>query len=304
MKITLGQAYSFCQIGKRDNQEDSRYPDVDVAGNLQRFYVVCDGVGGCEKGELASHIVCSSFASSLEGFDFTKDFSNTLFRRALDKAYDAIDKQSKGSAKDMATTLTFVCFHGEGCTIAHIGDSRVYLIRPDEGILYRTDDHSLVNSMVHNGVITPEEVKEHPQQHIITRCMESVASDESRCQATVIRWRDLKAGDCVFLCTDGVLHCLTDEELVEIISNPLLSSEEKTESISDRCKNSPDNNTAWYIPIEAVEGGESFPSDSEALTSQTKRIGYRRSGTEEIESVRPSSHGNIKKWFKSLIKFD
>ena len=74
MKILLGQAYSFHQIGQRDNQEDARYPDADIAPNEQRFFVVCDGVGGSNKGEVASNAVCESFGNSLSEFDFDKSF--------------------------------------------------------------------------------------------------------------------------------------------------------------------------------------------------------------------------------------
>ncbi len=302
MNIILGQSYSFCQLGIRDNQEDARYPNLDIADNRQRFFIVCDGVGGSEKGELASRTVCDSFALSLKDYDFTKDFSNEDFRKALDSAYDALDKKAKGDSKDMATTLTFACFHSGGCTMAHIGDSRIYLFRSEEGILYRTDDHSLVNSLVHNGMITPEEAKDHPQQNVITRYMESVAKDENRCQATVIRWKNLMAGDYVFLCTDGVINSLSDEELIEILSDPLLKNEEKMSTISNKCKDSSDNNTAWLIPISDVEGiDNTFSTDKDADISRTRRIHVVSQGTEEIESVQTKAQQTIKEWFKQLF---
>lgn len=302
MKIILSKSYSFCQLGVRGNQEDARYPDLDATDSNQRFFIVCDGVGGSKKGELASRTVCDSFAASLKGLDFTKDFSNNDFSKALDCAYDALDKKARGDYKDMATTLTFVCFHAEGCTMAHIGDSRIYLIRPEEGILYRSDDHSLVNSMVHNGLITPEEAKDHPQQNIITRYMESVAKDENRCQATVIRWNNLKAGDYVFLCTDGVVHCISDDELTEILSDPLSNDNEKLFAISSKCKDSPDNNTAWLIPIIGIEENvESLSPDMDSEFSQTKRLIIDRKGTEEVESVQSKHQHKLKEWFNNLF---
>ena len=75
MNIKLSQSYSFCQLGVRDNQEDARYPNQDSADNNQRFFVVCDGVGGSDKGELASRTVCDSFAATLKEYDFSIDFS-------------------------------------------------------------------------------------------------------------------------------------------------------------------------------------------------------------------------------------
>lgn len=302
MNIILSESYSFCQLGVRDNQEDSRYPNTDTIDSGQRFFIVCDGVGGSEKGELASQTVCNSFATSLKEFDFSKDFTNLDFRKALDSAFNALDKKAKGDSKDMATTLTFACFHGEGCTMAHIGDSRIYLIRPEEGILYRTDDHSLVNSMVHNGMITPEEAKDHPQHHVITRYMESVANDENRCQATVIRWTDLMAGDYVFLCTDGVINNLSDEDLTEILSDPILQDKEKMDIISQKCKDSSDNNTAWLIPIASVEGIQKPDiSDQDDNVSRTRRISVDRIGSEEIESVQTASPQTFKEWIKKIF---
>lgn len=302
MNIKLSQSYSFCQLGVRDNQEDARYPNQDSADNNQRFFVVCDGVGGSDKGELASRTVCDSFAATLKEYDFSIDFSNEDFRKALDNAYDALDKKAKGDSKDMATTLTFVCFHGAGCTMAHIGDSRIYFVRPEEGILYRSDDHSLVNSMVHNGLLTPEEAKDHPQHNVITRYMESVASDESRCHATVIRWDNLKKGDYIFLCTDGVINCLNDEELTMILSKSSFKDEEKIKEISEKCKNSLDNNTAWLIPIAEVEQVSEFSSlDTDSDISQTRRLHIDRVGTEEIQSIQSTSHKSLKEWFKNIF---
>lgn len=131
MNIKLSQTYSFCQIGERRNQEDARYPDQDVINRQQRFFVVCDGVGGSEKGEVASSTVCQSFADSLEHLDLEiLDFGQQEFSEVLSTAYEALDAQASRASKDMGTTMTFVCFHQGGCMMAHIGDSRIYQVRP------------------------------------------------------------------------------------------------------------------------------------------------------------------------------
>ena len=102
----------------------------------------------------------------------------------------------------MGTTMTFVCFHQGGCMMAHIGDSRIYQVRPGQGIVYRSEDHSLVNSMVRAGVISPEQSIDHPQSNVITRCMEPKDPDRDRCMATVVSTTDVRRGDYFLLCTD------------------------------------------------------------------------------------------------------
>ena len=300
MDIQLNTSYSFCQQGHRDYQEDSRYPDTDRIPGNQRFFIVCDGVGGCDKGEVASQTVCQSIAKAMAGTDFTSDFTNQHFHKVLDAAYNALDKMANDDNRDMGTTMTFVCFHAGGCTMAHIGDSRIYQVRPGEGIIYRSDDHSLVNSMVHNGMLTPDEAENHPQNNVITRYMESVEADQNRCTATVMRTEDVKAGDYFLLCTDGVLYCISDDELQLLLLGDK-SDEEKMKELADICLDSEDNNTAWLISIQSVTPAEEADSDNEATESEaTKRLTMKTRQQEEIESVQ-AKNTQLKKWFNKIF---
>lgn len=294
MDIRLGQSYSFSQLGQRGNQEDSRYPDCDISDERQRFFVVCDGVGGNAKGEVASKTVCESIGKSLAEKDLSNlVFDNRMFSVVLDAAYDALDNASDSSNEGMATTLTFVCFHKGGCTMAHIGDSRIYHIRPDKGILYRSDDHSLVNSMVHSGLISPEDAVNHPQSNIITRCMESVAADQNRAMATVTVTTDIEAGDYFFLCSDGVLHCISDEILVEILSKKT-NNEDKMLIIATDCCESSDNNTAILIPIlEVCKENKIYTNDiKEENSNITLRMDAKQQVSTEVVSIQKVKHQN------------
>lgn len=262
MKITLGTPCSFKQMGRRDNQEDSRYPDEDRPKDCAPFFLVCDGVGGCEKGEVASNTVCHAIAQALKDTDWTQNFSNNDFGAVLNHAFKELEQIADAGNRDMATTLAFVCFHAEGCLAAHIGDSRIYHVRPGAGILYRSADHSLVNALVHSGNITPEEAPGHPRSNVVTRCISVTGKGEERANATVMRIDDLLASDYFFLCTDGVLECVTDEALVSVLSSPL-SDEEKLKCLADMCQESHDNHTAYLIPITSVEGeGQSGPVEA------------------------------------------
>lgn len=302
MKIDIGQPYSFMQLGQRSNQEDARYPDSDILGEGQRFFLVCDGVGGNEGGEIASNTVCRTFGKILSRTDFaSSELTNDLFSSALDAAYTALDAVAGKKNKDMATTMAFVCLHSGGCTIAHIGDSRIYHIRPGFGILYRSDDHSLVNSMVHSGMITPEEAINHPQNNVITRNMGPTSEDENRCMATKINTTDISAGDYLFICTDGVLHCLTDEDIVDIC-NKSVDDHEKILEMAERCSVSSDNNTAMLIPITAVYG-KSDETYCETQGKTTRILADETMTTKEIASIRKKyKQGKILRYLKKLLK--
>ena len=102
----------------------------------------------------------------------------------------------------MATTLTMVSVGASGITLAHIGDSRIYQFRQGE-IIYQTEDHSLVNSLVKLGKISKEEALTHPQKNVIIR---AIQGSEHPTEADVVLLKDIQAGDYFFMCTDGVLE--------------------------------------------------------------------------------------------------
>lgn len=268
MKISTAIGHSFKQIGKRQYQEDSRYPDSNVSQAGQQFFVVCDGVGGSEKGEVASRIVASTIGKQMSKYDLQQEFTDAQLLETLDEAYIALDSAVDGTNNDMGTTMALVCLHGNGCTMSHIGDSRIYHVRPGEGILYRSDDHSLVNQMVHSGQLTPEQAIDHPQSNVITRCMSPTENDQRRSMATVFHTTNLRAGDYLLLCTDGVLHCINDGDIVSLLENKD-TDEEKIAIMANRCKESTDNNTTWLVRIESIEKNES--ENHEQISEETTK---------------------------------
>ena len=191
----------------------------------------------------------------------------------------------------MATTMTFVCFHQGGCMMAHIGDSRIYQVRPGHGIIYRSEDHSLVNSLVHNGIITPEQAVNHPQSNVITRYMGPKETDRDRCMATVVNTKDIQKNDYFFLCSDGVLHNLSDEELVAILSSDK-SNQEKNDIIASKSFSSSDNNTAILINVADVID-DSNEDEAPFEGSQTRPIKSKQYVSSEIAS---ESHDKVGVW--------
>ena len=253
MVIRIRQPLSYSRMGKRDNQEDCIYPPEGQASSRNRFFILCDGMGGHNNGEVASNIVCETLGKFFESQPLEKGFlTDDLFKQGLSEAYDALDKQDDGAFRKMGTTLTFIYLHRGGCVAAHLGDSRIYHVRPGKGLAYQSADHTLVNDLLKIGEITPEEAINHPQKNIITRAMQPHL--EQRYRAEIHQLTDIQPGDYFFLCSDGVLEQLTNEQLVAVLSDATLSDGQKIKALEEISLNkTKDNFSAYLIPVAQVE---------------------------------------------------
>lgn len=306
MIVDIDSIYSFHQLGERENQEDSRFPDTDVPNTDVATFVVCDGVGGCDKGEVASSVVCNRIGELLSLHKNTDEFTDEDFRRVLNQAYKALDDVSDESNKGMGTTLTFVSFHSNGILAAHIGDSRIYQIRPEEGIIYRSEDHSLVNALLRSGNISPDEIKDHPKSNVITRCMSANDGTRERDDATVINLQDIVTGDYFLLCTDGVTGNVEEEELLELYSSDK-TDEEKYKWLAERCKNSSDNNTAIQIHIGLVTIEAKADSEQEIANDgndrvRTQKLLQKEDSVHELSTPSEKIQSKIRTFFNRLFK--
>ena len=152
----------------------------------------------------------------------------------------------------MATTLTMVSVGVSGITLAHIGDSRIYQFRRGE-IIYQTEDHSLVNSLVKLGKISKEEALTHPQRNVIIRAIQGT---EHPTEADVTLLNDIQAGDFFFMCTDGVLERLKNEDLAHIFSSHSNPEDIKDTIMASCCGKTRDNFSFYILPVQNV--GESI----------------------------------------------
>ena len=265
------KAYNLQELGQRQNQEDSLFPALGKSTPDDRLFVLCDGMGGHEKGEVASATVCETICSTiLSAWNPNEALSDELFLQALSAAYDALDAKDNGEERKMGTTLTFLCLHTNGATVAHIGDSRIYQLRPaskksQARIVFRTQDHSLVNDLVKIGEITEEEAKHHPQKNVITRAMQSC--QEHRAKADIAHLTDIQLGDYFYMCSDGMLEEASDENILNIITKPNVTDEQKLEMLRQVTEDNKDNHTAHLIHIDKVEGKASIASNEEAFSS-------------------------------------
>ncbi len=262
MKIQIRQPQWFTEIGRKDNQEDYLWPNPDSVDTRQRVFIMCDGVGGQDSGEVASQTAATALGTYLTEHP-AKDgvVTKSMFEEALAYAYDELDKVDTGAFKKMGTTMTCLVLHNGGALVAHIGDSRIYQVRPSlategrTGIIYQSADHSLVNDLLRAGEITEEEAVNFPQKNVITRAMQP--NLERRYKADIYNLDDVQAGDYFFLCCDGVLEQLTNDKLGAILADASLSDKEKRDAIFDICNGmTRDNYTCWLVPIDRVEREE------------------------------------------------
>lgn len=270
------KAYNLQELGQRANQEDSLFPALGKLTPDDRLFILCDGMGGYEKGEVASATVCETISRVvLSAWHLGEALSDELFLQALSAAFDALDAKDNGEERKMGTTLTFLCLHANGATVAHIGDSRIYQLRPASDttpahVVFRTQDHSLVNDLVKIGEITEEEAKHHPQKNVITRAMQPC--QEHRAKADIVHLTDIQPGDYFFMCSDGMLEQSTDDNILNIITKPNVSDEQKLEMLRQVTEENKDNHTAHLVYIDKVEDcvASSEPTDNDSSEQHAK----------------------------------
>jgi serine/threonine protein phosphatase PrpC len=241
--IKIKKHSGFSELGKRANNEDN-YGYIEAS-----TYVVCDGVGGAEKGEIASEIVLKTFLNEykLEKFSSAQD----VVLKAEKKLLEYINENN--GSKGMATTLTFLIIRPEEVYVAWVGDSRIYQFRNGE-IVFKTRDHSWVNEAIDAGIINSEEAINHPKSNIITRAIQGEGNPVKVDDYSIT---DVRSGDFFLLCTDGVMEAWADEDLSALFTKTQNLDEIENALKSECSKYSRDNHTGIIIQIETgIESSE------------------------------------------------
>ena len=294
MKIKIYQPLAIHELGKRANQEDSIYPIKGKATENDRLFLLCDGMGGHEHGEMASQSICKSLSSFLlQHAVASEGLEDKLLSDALAYAYEELDKLAiAGDSRQMGTTLTLLYFHSNGCTAAHIGDSRIYHLRPSSHtILYKSHDHSLVYDLYQAGELTYEEMKTFPQKNVITRAM--IAGDRNHPKPDVIHISDIQPGDYFYICSDGMLEQMEDEELLDVFAANVRDEEKRQMLISETSDNK-DNHSAYIVHIKEVSHDEADVSlVNEELMAKCNALNIKPDVEEvtaspDVEVVKPA----------------
>ncbi|MEA4847740.1 MAG: Stp1/IreP family PP2C-type Ser/Thr phosphatase, partial [Clostridiaceae bacterium] len=219
------------------------------------LYIVADGMGGHNAGEVASSMAVQEIASyirkNIEVLMLGHNEIQELVRNAIFYANDKIYKTSilKSNCLGMGTTLSMVLAKGSSIYIGHVGDSRIYLIRGKD-ISRLTEDHSLVAELIKAGTIKPEEAYNHPQKNVITRALGteySIEPDVSR--------RDMQWGDFILICTDGLSNAVYEEDMVSIIE-AASDLNEACELLIEKAKEKGGFDNITAVVIQMCKGGE------------------------------------------------
>jgi PPM family protein phosphatase len=210
------EAASLTDVGlQRDNNEDSLLywePDSDADFYRKgRLAIVADGMGGYEGGQEASRLAVDTVRHIYDR-DFNGDPQNTLLS-AFQAAHDSIQRFAVEHPEfhGMGTTCTALSIIDHQLWFAHVGDSRLYLVRPDS-ISRLTRDHSYVGRLVETGIVRSEDAESHPQRHILTAALGSGREITPHVPEQPI---PLLEGDALILCTDGLWSVVTEQELAE-----------------------------------------------------------------------------------------
>lgn len=202
---------------KRSTNQDGVFVSNTPIGALANLYIVADGMGGHNGGEKASKLAIESFCAYIEVHDKVKISDDEdvllLLKRGVAHANYIIYREAENDPeyKGMGTTITLCTVRGDKAYIAHVGDTRMYVMNTSY-IDQVTIDHSLVQEMLEQGVISETEMQAHPQRHVITR---AVGTYENVKVDTFVR--ELKGVDYILLCSDGLTSMVGNKEVHETV---------------------------------------------------------------------------------------
>src|SRR5262245_57925609 len=238
---------------KRAQNEDSHGEWIPSAADERRrrgvLVVVADGMGGSRAGEVASRLAVETVMRhyrEARGEDALEDLHH-----AVEEANRIVHRESAAHPEmsGMGTTCTAVVLRGADAYIAHVGDSRAYLVR-DGAIRQLTRDHSLVAQLVRDGQLTPEQARVDPRRNVVTRSVgvgphvEIDADPEPGL---------LRPGDTLLICSDGLHGVVADEELKAAASKPNLAQACRDAIALANSRGGPDNITVVMARLGTAE---------------------------------------------------
>jgi protein phosphatase len=239
------------EIGNKKKQEDSIWPEPSDVSSSTVCFIICDGVGGSENGEIASSHIAKFTGEMLthaKKNEISLGFANIVLQKARQGLIEKADSLLLNH--DMATTIAVIRFVDRRAFISWCGDSRIYHIRKGQ-ILYRSSDHSLVNLLINRGEITEDEARRHPQKNVITK---AIKIDNSDINADSTWIDNISNGDYFLLCSDGLLEMLTDGNIKEIFSLNNDRTDRILEIIREICAgNTRDNYSMYLIQVGEIE---------------------------------------------------
>jgi protein phosphatase len=241
--IRAAESTSKTDTGRhRPVNEDSAFARAPV-------FVVADGMGGAQAGEVASRIAIETFEAGLGDSGSPEERLAVRAREANRRIYDR--SRTELGREGMGTTLTAAYLDEGSVAIAHVGDSRAYLFRDGE-LTRLTQDHSLVDELVRRGKLTEEQAAEHPQRSIITRALGPEPEVE------VDTWTyPVRRGDVLLLCSDGLTSMISEQRIAQVLDSAE-SLDEAADNLIQEANEAGgrDNITVVLTRVEEVESAD------------------------------------------------
>ncbi|MCS6862075.1 MAG: Stp1/IreP family PP2C-type Ser/Thr phosphatase [Abditibacteriales bacterium] len=241
---------------RRESNEDAgrcvKPHDPELLSNKGVLVMVADGMGGYAAGEVASRLAVDVISRA---YYEEKVTAPVALKKAFEQANRAIYEQARKdeTLKGMGTTCTALVLQNRSAFAAHVGDSRLYLVR-DDAIYQQTEDHSAVREMVKRGLLSVAEAQRHPERNVLVRAMGRHPNVE------VVVWEEplsVCAGDRFLLCSDGLHDLVTDEEMKQaVLDNDPPAACERLIALAKQ-RGGHDNITVGVVQVQPV--GEDAP---------------------------------------------
>jgi serine/threonine protein phosphatase PrpC len=243
-------------VGSRTDIGRARERNEDAFLIRQPLFVVADGMGGHRGGDVASRLA----VQALEELDpSAEDGAREISERVREANRRIMERsQADRAVRGMGTTLTAFLADGDRAHLAHVGDSRAYLLR-DGALQQLSEDHRLVQRMVREGKLRPEEAETHPQRNILTR----VLGVEEPLDVDILTL-DLHPGDRLVLCSDGLSSMVDEEEMRSILErerDPQRACDELVQSAN--AHGGDDNITVIVLDIQQGDGSDAATTAAE-----------------------------------------
>ena len=212
--------FASSDIGKAREINQDYYSIPKPEDNLQLF-ILADGMGGYNGGEIASSLATTSAKSYIENnfdkIEHNKEAILELMKNAIEYANMVVFEKSKQepNLEGMGTTLDICFIYNNKVYVGHVGDSRIYRIR-GEIIRKLTKDHSYVQQLVEDGKITREEAEHHPKKNMLLKALGCTSMVEPD-----LRARNIETGDILLMCSDGLTNMVEEKEIYRVVrENP------------------------------------------------------------------------------------
>src|SRR5215218_5473579 len=257
--LRIAEHFHDSDLGRqRQGNEDNYY----VRSPL---FVVADGMGGAQAGEVASEIAVRQFERGLPDGCEPGEALEALIQAANARIHEQARSDSKHAGMGTTTTAAYVT--GDAVVVAHVGDSRCYLLR-DGDLIRLTRDHSLVGELVARGKLTEEQAESHPQRSVITRALGPEASVEVDVEAFPAR-----AGDVFLLCSDGLTSMVHEPQLKQLLADRKRPLEQTGRMLIAAANEAGgrDNITVILFRVEEVDGRRADGDQGATAESDTAR---------------------------------